>query len=240
MRNRSSSLLPELESAESLFAKSLNQPEPGSNPKMDQTKIQPTVFDSEQQQLGDIYAKALLGFGAESGSVDQLVDGLSEIVDVIGQVPGLQAALSSPRIAFEDKSQLLDKAFGGKVDKNLTNFLKVVGSKGRFDCLGAIAASARAMQDELSGRVQAVLTSASEVDQEVQDKIAQQLSTVLGKTVNLQSSVDPGIIGGMVVRIGDTVYDGSVINQLAQIRTKAIKQVSDAIREKIDRFATSE
>jgi F-type H+-transporting ATPase subunit delta len=118
--------------------------------------------------------------------------------------------------------------------------LKVVGSKGRFDCLGAIAASARAMQDELSGRVQAVLTSASEVDQEVQDKIAQQLSTALGKTVNLQSSVDPDIIGGMVVRIGDTVYDGSVMNQLAQIRTKAIKQVSDAIREKIDRFATSE
>ena len=103
---------------------------------MDQTKRQPTVFDSEQQQLGGIYAKALLRFGAESGNVDQLVDGLGEIVDVIGQVPGMQAALSSPRIAYEDKSNLLDKAFSGKVDKNLLNFLKVIGSKGRFDCLG--------------------------------------------------------------------------------------------------------
>jgi len=207
---------------------------------MEQATTQPTVFDSEQQQLGDIYAKALLAFGSESGSVDSLVDGLNELVDVIREVPGLQAALESPRIAFEKKSKLLDKAFSGKVDKDLSNFLKVVGSKGRFDCLGAIASSARAMQDEMSGRIQAALTSASEVDQSVQDKIAQQLSTVLGKTVSLQASIDPAIIGGMVVRIGDTVYDGSVTNQLAQIRSKAVKTVADAIREKIDRFAISE
>ena len=207
---------------------------------MDESSTQPTVFDSDQQQLGDVYAKALLAFGAESGSVDQLVDGLNEIVDVIRGVPGLQKALESPRIAFEEKSKLLDKAFSGKIDQDLGNFLKVVGSKGRFDCLGAIAASACTMQDEMSGRVQAVLTSASVVEQSVQDKIAQQLSTVLGKKVSLQASIDPAIIGGMVVRVGDTVYDGSVTNQLAQVRSKAVKRVADVIREKIDRFATSE
>ena len=63
---------------------------------------------------------------------------------------------------------------------------------------------------------------------------------MLGKTVSLQASIDPEIIGGMVVRIGDTVYDGSVVNQLAQIRARAVKQVADSIREKIDRFVTSE
>lgn len=207
---------------------------------MDESKTQSTVFDSDQQQLGNVYAKALLAFGADSGNVDALVDGLDAVVEVVQQVPGLQAALESPRVPFDQKSQLLDKAFGGKVDKGLVNFLKVVGSKGRFDCLGAIASSARTMQDEMSGRVQAVLTSATEVDSAVQDKIAQQLSAKLGKTVSLKASVDPSIIGGMVVRIGDTVYDGSVTSQLAQVRSKAIKQVSDAIRGHLDRFATSE
>jgi len=207
---------------------------------MNESTTQPTVFDSEQQQLGNVYAKALLAFGSESGNVDPLVEGLDAIVRVIREVPGLQAALESPRIPFEEKSKLLDKAFSGKVDKHLTNFLKVVGSKGRFDCLGAIASSAREMQDEMSGRVQAVLTSASEVDQGVQEKIAQRLSSELGKSVSLKAAIDPAIIGGMVVRIGDTVYDGSVTNQLAQIRSKAIKNVADAIREKIEQFTTSE
>jgi F-type H+-transporting ATPase subunit delta len=207
---------------------------------MNESSKQPTVFDSEQQQLGKIYAKALLAFGAQSGSVDSLVEGLDAIVDVIREVPGLQAALESPRIAFEDKAKLLDKAFSGRVDKSLTNFLKVIGRKGRFDCLGAISSSARAMQDEMSGRVQAMMTSAAEIDPDVQDKIAQRLSSVLGKTVSLKASIDPAIIGGMVVRIGDTVYDGSVTNQLAQIRGRAFKHVADAIREKIERFATTE
>jgi F-type H+-transporting ATPase subunit delta len=109
-----------------------------------------------------------------------------------------------------------------------------------LDCLFAIASSARSMQDEMAGRIQAVLTSASEVDAGVQEKIAQRLSALLEKSVSLQASVDPSIIGGMVIRIGDTVYDGSVINQLAQIRSRAIKNVADSIREKIDQFATSE
>ena len=205
---------------------------------MDETK-QPTVFDSDQQQLGNVYAKALLEFGKDSGQVDQMVDELNGVADAVREVPGLQALLESPRVANEDKIKLLDKAFGGKVDKNLVNFLKVIGNKGRFDCLGSIASSAREMQDEMSGRVQAVLTSASEIDQNVKDKIAQSLSKVLGKTVSLTSSVDPKILGGMIIRVGDTVYDGSVVNQLAQVRSKAVKCAADAIREKLDRFATS-
>lgn len=205
---------------------------------MDETK-QPTVFDSDQQQLGDIYAKALLGFGAASGNLDQLVEELSGVVEAIENVPGLKAALESPRIGPDKKSDLLDKAFGGRVEKGLIDFLKVVGNKGRYDCLVSISASSRTMQDEMSGRVQAVLTSASEIDENVTNKIAEKLSELLGKTVSLKSVVDPKILGGMVVRIGDTVYDGSVVNQLSQIRTRAVKNASDSIREKLDRFVTS-
>lgn len=197
-----------------------------------------TVFDSDQQQLGDVYAKALLAFGKDSGSLGRLVDELDGVVDAVREVPGLQATLESPRISGDEKSKLIEKAFEGRIEKDLVNFLKVVGAKGRFDCLGAIASSARTMQDEMSGRVSAMLTSASEIDDSVKNKIAEQLSKVLGKTVSLESSVDPEILGGMVVRIGDTVYDGSVVNQLAQVRAKAVKSAADAIREKLDRFAT--
>ena len=200
---------------------------------------QPTVFDTDQQQLGVIYAKALLSHGKQTGLLDQLVEQLEAVVQVIREVPGFQAALESPRIPFEAKANLIDKAFAGKVDRSLVNFLKVIGSKRRFDCLAAISTSAKKMQDEIAGRVQAVLTSATEIDENVKTGIANRLSKVLGKAVSLQSNVDPKIVGGMIVRVGDTVYDGSVVNQLAQLRTKAIKRASDAIRENLERFTKS-
>ena len=198
-----------------------------------------TVFDTDQQQLGDVYAKAFLDFGTERGKLDQYVDELDAVVTAVNETPGFKDALDSPRIDFEKKTALLDKAFGGKVDKGLIDFLKVVGRKDRFDCLGAILQSSRKMQDEMAGRVQAVLTSAAEVEQSVRDGIAKKLSGVLGKTVNLASVVDPSIIGGMVVRIGDTVYDASVVNQLEQVRVKAVKKAADLIREKLEKFVTA-
>ena len=201
---------------------------------------QPTVFDSDQQQLGDVYARALLAFAADAGNVDQLVDELGEVVEAISGVAGLRDALESPRVGVESKVNLLDKAFAGKVEKGLLHFLKVVGNKGRFDCLGAIASSAKTLRDEMSGRVQAVVTSASPMDSEVVGRITDQLSKTLGKDVSLRVLVDPEILGGIVVRVGDTVYDGSVVNQLSQVRARAVKRASDAIREKLDRFTTSE
>ena len=201
---------------------------------------QPTVFDSDQQQLGDVYARALLAVAAGAGNVDRLVDELGEVVGAINGVAGLREALESPRVGVESKVDLLDKAFAGKVEKGLLHFLKVVGNKGRFDCLGAIASSAKTLRDEMSGRVQAVVTSASPMDSEVVGRITDQLSKTLGKDVSLQVLVDPEILGGIVVRVGDTVYDGSVVNQLSQVRARAVKRASDAIREKLDRFTTSE
>ncbi len=201
---------------------------------------QPTVFDSDQQQLGDVYARAFLAFAADAGNVDQLVDELGEVVEAINGVAGLRDALESPRVGVESKVNLLDKAFAGKVEKGLLHFLKVVGNKGRFDCLGAIASSAKTLRDEMSGRVQAVVTSASPMDSEVVGRITDQLSKTLGKDVSLRVLVDPEILGGIVVRVGDTVYDGSVVNQLSQVRARAVKRASDAIREKLDRFTTSE
>lgn len=201
---------------------------------------QPTVFDSDQQQLGDVYARALLAFAEGAGNVDQLVDELGEVVEAINGVAGLRSALESPRVGVDSKIGLLDKAFAGKVEKGLLHFLKVVGNKGRFDCLGAIESSARTLRDEMAGRVQAVVTSASPMDSEAVGRITDQLSKTLGKDVSLQVLVDPEILGGIVVRVGDTVYDGSVVNQLSQVRARAVKRASDAIREKLDRFTTSE
>jgi len=106
--------------------------------------------------------------------------------------------------------------------------------------VAATAASAEKLRDETAGRVQGELTTAAAVDKKVVERIAERLAKVIGKEVKLTKKVDANVIGGMVIRIGDTVYDGSVVNQLAQVRTKAIQKAADAIREKLDRFASSQ
>ena len=206
---------------------------------MENDSQQSTVFDSDQQQLGETYAKALLGLSDNAAEVDGFVDEVANVASVIGDLPKLRAILESPQISFDRKAGVLDKAFGGKAHPSVVNFLKVLTRNGRFDCLSAVAVSAETLRNEAAGRVQGILTTATEVDGEVVNRIADRLSKVVGKEVKLTSKVDSDVIGGMVIRIGDTVYDASVVNQLAQVRAKTVQKASDAIREKLDRFASS-
>ncbi len=198
-----------------------------------------TVFDTKQQQLANVYAKALLQAGEKSGKLDQLVEELDAVVGAINQLPKLKSTLESPRVDAGNKAALIEKCFGNRVSRELANFLKIVANKNRFDCLSTMLESARKMSDETSGRVEATVTTAESIDDQVRQQISDRLSGALGKAVSLTASVDPGIIGGMVVRVGDTVYDGSVVSQLAQVRSRTIKRATDAIRASIDRFTSS-
>ncbi len=205
---------------------------------MDKNPQPPTVFDTDQQQLGETYAKALLGLSDKPKEVDTFVDQLSNVAQVVREMPKLQAIFESPQIGVDQKAALIDKSFKG-MEKKVVNFLKVLARNGRFNCLAATAVSAEKLRDEAAGRVQGELTTAAEVEAAVVKRIADRLAKVIGKKVKLTTKVDSEVIGGMVIRIGDTVYDGSVVNQLAQVRAKAVQKAADAIREKLDRFASS-
>jgi len=102
--------------------------------------------------------------------------------------------------------------------------------------LSQISTSASRLYNEMSGNVQAEVITAEQVEESVVTDIAAQLEKALGKKVTLKAVVDPKIIGGMVIRIGDTIHDGSVVNQLSQVRSKATKRAADAIRGSLDKF----
>jgi F-type H+-transporting ATPase subunit delta len=203
-------------------------------------ELHKTVFDTGRQHLGTIYAKALLGASERAGNTESVVEQLESLVsDVLTPLPQLEAVLVSPRIPWEVKEQMLERAFGGRVAKELLNFLKVVTRRGRFDCLRAIASSARMQFNELRGRVQVQVRSAEPLDQSMLDAVTGRLTSALGRQVELQLSVDPDLIGGLVVRVGDTVYDGSVANRLRRLGQQLIHRSSQRIREDLPRFASA-
>ena len=201
---------------------------------------QSTVFDSEHQHVGTTYAQALVRAGEKAGVSDIVVAELESMVrDVFDRLPKFEAALVSPRIAFEHKELLLDRALSGRAHPLLLNFLKVVARRGRFNCLRAISRAAREEFRRLRGRVEVRVESAQPLDDPTQTLIAQQLCATLGREVDLQLSVSPEIVAGLIIRVGDTVYDGSVSNRLARLRDEIVERSNQKIRSQSDRFARS-
>lgn len=195
-------------------------------------------FDSGRQYLGKVYAKALVGAAETNGKTEGVLAELDSFVnDVLAKLPKLAALLDSPRVPHEEKVRILDRALANKMSSDLLNFLKVASRHGRLDCLPAINRAAKELYNDMRGRVEVHVRTAEPVSPDQLAKIAEQLRRALKREVELRPKVDPSILGGLVVRIGDTVYDGSVANRLRRLRDETIDKTAQQIRQALDRFA---
>jgi F-type H+-transporting ATPase subunit delta len=199
------------------------------------------AYDSGRQQVATIYAKGLIGAAEKQGITPLVMEELNSLVDdVLGGLPTFRDALSYPRIAFEEKQRMLDTAFAGKMNPLLLNFLKVVAQHERLDCLYEIRKAAVSLYNQLHGQVEVEVRTAEPLTAEMLSQVEQQLTASLGKQVDLQTRIDPALMGGMVVRVGDTVYDGSLLSRLEQMRTKTLESTTEKIRDSLERFMVSD
>lgn len=197
----------------------------------EQTKKIPTVFDSEEQHVGEVYARALLGAAQSANKVDAVVEQFESLVaDVLDKNPKIELALANPKMSVEDKWSLIDRVFGGKMEPTLVTMLKVLARRQRLGSLRSIQKSASDLRDELAGRIQVQVTVASELDAGAREALVAKLKTVFKKDVRLNTKVDPNILGGLIVRVGDTVLDGSVDGQLAALRKTVGQRSETALR----------
>lgn len=198
-------------------------------------------FDIDRQQVGKVYARALLGATAKLDSTGAVLDEFQSLIrDVLDQIPGFDAVLASPRVTSDQKLAILDKAFAGRMREELLVFLKVVAGKGRLDCLRAMLRESLRLDNEARGVVEVRVSTAYAVTRDVQDSVSTALSSALSSEVEMQYNVLPGLIGGMVVRVGDRVFDGSVVNRLEQLRGHALQGTFQEMIGTLDRFTASE
>jgi F-type H+-transporting ATPase subunit delta len=190
--------------------------------------------------LGMVYAKALLGAAEKAGNTDEVLAELDALVDdVLRRHPQIDAALGTAMINNDDKAAIVDRAFAGRVTTVFLNFLKVVAGHGRGGCLRAIRKAARDLLDQERGRVRIRLTTAAPLDAELARRIESQLRAALEGEPVLARFVDPDLIGGIVFRVGDTVYDGSVASRLEHVRQQMIHRSVNEIQRRRDRFSST-
>jgi F-type H+-transporting ATPase subunit delta len=185
-----------------------------------------TVFDEAASELARTYATALLdAAGAEAGTV---LDELEEIVtDVLDAQPKFADLLASPVVLMSEKDRVLVEVFEGRAIPIVSNFLRVLNRHGRLGVLAAIVSQARAEWDRKQGRRRVTVRSAVPLDDGQKAALEVRLSSLIGAgTAQVKHEVDPSLIAGLVIQVGDDVYDASVRTRLNQLRDRLLERKS--------------
>jgi F-type H+-transporting ATPase subunit delta len=164
------------------------------------------------------YAKALLAIGKEDNQAEAYKDELAEFVVTLEEESGLKQALTNPLYPAEGRKKVLQGVLGKMYLSNVMNsFLYLVFDKDRISSLKDISELYEKLTDELTNIARAVVSSAVELSSEAEEKIREALSKMTGKKVILDVQTNPALIGGIVTRMGDLVFDGSISTQLSTI-----------------------
>jgi F-type H+-transporting ATPase subunit delta len=171
------------------------------------------------------YAKALVSLCDERGDGVQARQDLDALVAVMAQNAVAAALLANPTVAIAQRKGLLGQMLDAlKVQDTARNLASLLLDKGRIASLEAVSREFNALLDQRSGRTEAQVTSAVALDDAAKARLQQSLGQLLGKQVQLTAAVDPQLIGGLVVRVGNTVYDASVANHLARLRQQLVTE----------------
>lgn len=172
-----------------------------------------------EETVARSYAATLLALAERHEGMAVYGEASSLVANLLDEIPDFRLFLETPRISTAAKKAALEKAFSERVPTIFLNFLQVVLDKRRQRLLGAIAREYAVLVDERLGRTHAEVTVARPLGAESLARIEAALGPVLGGEVIAHERVDPGILGGVVVRSGDRVWDGSIRRRLEAMRT---------------------
>lgn len=175
------------------------------------------------QTVARRYAAALVDVVLQRGEAREVQSELTEWEAMLQANANLREVFANPTIALDKKRAVLNRLIEMAKPRGTTaNFLKVLLQNQRLTELGEINRRFALVLDERAGMMAATVTTARAVPEDARQKLHDKLAAITGKKVRIDFTTDPGLIGGLVTRIGSTVYDGSVRNQLQQMKEKMI------------------
>jgi F-type H+-transporting ATPase subunit delta len=205
------------------------------------TAAPPTVFDETADELARTYADALLNVAENHGTVDEVLGELDAIrADVFERFPTFAALMGSPFRTAAEKDRLITRALEGRADPTVVKFLRVLNRHGRLGLLGPVGHAARTAWDRRQNRRPVTVRSAVPLTDGQVGALRDRLAAMLRATPVIRQEVDPSLIGGLVVQVGDDVYDASVRNRLGQLRQRLFEGKTHEIQSRRDHFSHPE
>lgn len=198
--------------------------------------VQATVFDDDRTGVSRNYAEALLNVAENDGQADAVIDDLEEFVaDLVVGDSRFNELFDNPAVRVETRDRLLAETFEGRAHPTLLRFLRVLNRHGRLALLPTIAYQARTLWDQRQNRRPATIRSATPLDEGQRNALFERMGQMLAAAPVIRYEVDPALIGGLVVQVGDDVYDASIRNQLDLMRRGL---VAGRARTDLGRFAS--
>jgi len=197
--------------------------------------------DVDAEKIAEVYAEAYLNAVAGHGSsLDDAVAEFASLVDVLRLQPKFGVVLASAMVPTNDKVALLEKTIAPSASPLFWNFLQIVAKRNRLDILVPIFMQAKILLDERQKRIPVTITTATEIDPQLFATLSEKLRGVLGGEPVIRSVVNPDVLGGLVVRVGDTVYDASVSAQLQNVCRQMIERSAQEIQNRRENFRVNE
>ena len=191
------------------------------------------------ERLSKVYAQAIVEAADTKQCRREVLDELTAIVrDVLPKVPKAAAVFDSPRVTPDEKSSIINRICAGHVLPTTLHSLHVLARHGRLGILAQVVAAAERHADELDGRQQATFTTAVPLDPAEKSQIVATVEKTVGGSLAPTFIVNPELIGGLIVRIADTVYDHSVATSLVRLRERLKQRSVYEIQYGRDRLGT--
>lgn len=174
------------------------------------------------EEIATVYARSLFEVAIEQDKLDVIREEIGEFADALSETRELQVFFFSPYFSTQEKKDGLERAVTG-ADPAVMNFLELLIEKHRMPAIFRIRSRFDALWEEENKLLPVQITSAVELDQDTIKELGDRISEQTGRTVELSSSVEPDILGGIVVRVGNSVLDASIRNRLDQLRRVVAK-----------------
>lgn len=174
------------------------------------------------EEIAAVYARSLFEVARDEGNLDQVREQLGQVADALDDEQELQVFFFSPYFSSQEKAEGLERMIDG-ADPMVMNFLRLLMEKHRMPAIFRVRRALDALWEEENKLLPVQITSAIELDEKVAEQIGDRIAEQTGRKVDLSTSVDPDVLGGLVVQVGNTVLDASVRHRLEQLRKEVAR-----------------
>jgi F-type H+-transporting ATPase subunit delta len=196
------------------------------------------IIDVGALRVARVYAEALLNAAEKRNQVQEVWEELDSLVaDLYAAKPELEVFLSSGAISRNAKESVLRKVFEGRASELFLNFLMVLNRHDRLDLLRAVRQSYRDLMNVRARRIVVQVRTAAPLEDDQRQRLIENIRESLHLEPVLEERVDPDLLGGLVLRVGDRMFDGSVRSRLLKLREKLRERSSHEIQSRRDRFS---